>query len=138
MAESSLHLTDDERTVLMICAEGESLAAIGRWEEPCDHLVEVGLLQRLDKFNNVITDAGRKAIGEANAVVDDNFAQSMIRAHNARVEYRSRGEEIANGLAVMAVEVAAQVAGNPVILLRKCLADVATRAIELLKEQGYE
>lgn len=131
-------LTDDERTVLMICDQGEALAAIGRWEQPVDHLVEMGLLQRGDKFNNFITDAGRKAIVEANEIVDDNFARTAVRLQNARVEYRNMGEDAARILAVMAVEVASQSGGNAVVLLRKCLADVAARTIEMLKEQGHE
>ena len=55
-------LTDDEYSVLLIAAEGESLAAIGRWEKPIDDLVEKGLLRRGDKFNNTITPEGRKAV----------------------------------------------------------------------------
>jgi hypothetical protein len=135
---SEINLTDDERTVLMICAKGESLAAIGRWEQPVDRLVDLGYLSRNDKFNNFITDAGRKAIGEANDQVDTKFAVAMIQSHNARVGYRRMTEEAAQILVVMSVEVASSVAdGHPIILLRKCMADVSARAAEMLKEQGY-
>ena len=33
-------LTDDERTVLMIAAQGQSMMPLGRWETPVEHLVE--------------------------------------------------------------------------------------------------
>ena len=58
---SSSEVTDDEYTVLMIMQQGQSLAAIARWEKPLDALVERGLARRLDKFNNIITAEGRKA-----------------------------------------------------------------------------
>jgi hypothetical protein len=130
-------LTDDERAVLMICDAGEAIAAIGRWETPVDHLVEIGLLSRADKFNNWITPEGKKAIGEASEAVDDNWAKTMILAHNARVSYRTTSENIASELAVMALETAKITNSNPEIILRKCTADVVTRALELLQEQGH-
>jgi hypothetical protein len=54
-------VTDDEFALLLIMKEGQSVAAIGRWEKPLDSLVERGLARRLDKFNNILTTEGRKA-----------------------------------------------------------------------------
>jgi hypothetical protein len=74
------NLTDDELTVLTLAAAGESIAAIGRWEEPCDRLVSLGLLSRGDKFNNFITAAGRAAVEAAEAGEDEAFARALGRA----------------------------------------------------------
>ena len=55
-------MTDDEYTVLMIAAEGESMIPIGRWEEPIRTLTLAGLMRKLDQVNYVITQAGRCAM----------------------------------------------------------------------------
>lgn len=60
-------LSDDEYTVLMIAAEGESMMPIGRWQPAVESLIERGYLRSLDRFNNVITPQGRAAIGTRNA-----------------------------------------------------------------------
>lgn len=128
-----IDLSDDERTVLMICERDEGIAAIGRWEQPIERLLALGLLQRRDKFNNFITEAGRKAIGEANDAVDDTFARAIIGAHNARVQYRNMGEEVANGLAVMVTESAAATGDNLDVAMSRCVAAVRKRALEILR-----
>lgn len=57
-------LTDDEFTILMIAAQGEYLAPIGRWQEPILSAASRGLLKKLNDVNYVITDAGKQAIKE--------------------------------------------------------------------------
>lgn len=71
-------LTDDEYTVLMIHQEGGSVAAIARWEKPCDSLVARGLLTRHDKFNHSITSAGRQAVKEREAQ-DDQALRGVVQ-----------------------------------------------------------
>jgi hypothetical protein len=129
-------LTDDERTVLMIAQEGESLAAIGRWEQPIEHLVELGYLERLDKFNNTITPAGKAAISQANDEIDKvepATARALIGVHNARVVYRKHGEDIAAKLVGMAKAISAATGDEPMVALQRCVAAVRDRAIELLQ-----
>ena len=125
-------LTDDERTVLMIAQEGESLAAIGRWEQPIEHLVELGYLNQHDKFNNMITPAGKAAIVETNDVVDTAAARALIGAHNTRVVHK-HSEDIASELAEMAKALSLATGDEPLVALQRCVAAVRDRAIELLQ-----
>lgn len=64
MTDIQSPLTDDEATVMEIAAQGVAMAAIGRWQDAVESLLKRGFLQDLsgDKFNCVITDAGREAI----------------------------------------------------------------------------
>ena len=70
-------LTDDEYSVLMIAAEGQSLMPIGRWEKPVERLVSRGLLHSHDRFNNVITPMGRAALAGHEAQVDLGIKQAI-------------------------------------------------------------
>ena len=126
-------LTDDERTVLMIADCGESMMPIGRWEQPVEHLVEIGYLQRHDKFNNTITEAGRLALNDEQEIVDDTAAKAVITIHNAKVAYRQVGNAIAEQLAEMAKLAAASTGDELLVALQKCVAAVRDRAIDLLK-----
>lgn len=81
---NSSELTEDELTCLGICAQGESLAAIGRWEPSVDALVEKGLLVRHDKFNNTITPAGRAALAGETADADEGFRAAISKSINVR------------------------------------------------------
>lgn len=60
-------LSSDERTVLMIAAEGQYMIPIGRWEQPIKALAARGFLHKLDDVNYVITEAGRAASNESEA-----------------------------------------------------------------------
>ena len=71
-------LSDDELVVLSIAAEGESMIPIGRWEEPVKRLVTLGYLWSADKFNNLITERGRKRW----AAEDDREIDAIIRLNN--------------------------------------------------------
>lgn len=128
-------LSDDEFTVLLIAAEGESMMPLGRWEQPVERLVELGYLERADKFNNYITPAGKAAVAEHNKILeaaDDGLARKMIELHNNRVAYKQVGEKLAEQMAAMA-KAAADITGDePLVALQKCVAAVRDRAIELL------
>lgn len=52
-------LSDHERRILMMAGEGGCLAAIAEHEKTIDRLVQLGLMVRHDKFNNVISPAGQ-------------------------------------------------------------------------------
>lgn len=72
-------LTDDEIAILTLAVQGESMAAIGRWEKPTEHLVELGLMERGDKFNNFITAAGRAALDWIERAEDEAFDRALRR-----------------------------------------------------------
>ena len=74
-------LTQDEFTVLLIAAEGESMMPIGRWKEPLLALTERGLMLKNDGFNYVITALGRKAVTDRN----DNDDADLRRLMNGKV-----------------------------------------------------
>lgn len=125
-------LSNDERTVLMICAKGEAIAAIGRWEQPVNHLVELGYLERGDKFNNFITEAGRTASKQSEDAADDDLAKTIISRHNAGVSYRKSGEEITHKLVELTREAAKATGDEPLVALQKCVTAIRDRAIEIL------
>lgn len=70
MADVLVPLTNDERTVLMIAAEGQSMMPIGRWQDPVQSLTQRGLLKAEDTFNCVITPAGREAVAADDVETD--------------------------------------------------------------------
>ncbi len=126
-------LTQDELTVLLIAEKGESMMPIGRWEAPALSLVAKGYLHANDKFNNVITDAGRQACKQA----DDANMRALIGANNAVVEARQKAAARAEELAVLLAELAAyssSVTGDDKVkALRNWGRIVLARALELLK-----
>jgi FkbM family methyltransferase len=70
-------MTNDEMTVLMIAAEGESMIPIGRWEKPIHDLAQLGLMSKLDSTNYVITPAGREAVKAEEQQRDGDFANAL-------------------------------------------------------------
>lgn len=95
-------LTQDELAVLLIAAEGESMMPIGRWEAPVASLVAKGYLHANDKFNNVITEAGRKACGKA----EDDNVRALLTTSRAIVEGRQKSIARAEELAILLAELA--------------------------------
>src|SRR5882672_6926722 len=96
------NLTDDEYAVLMICAEGQSMAAIARWEKPTDSLVERGLLERADKFNNHITPAGREALNTHEKALHQHLAENGRKIVDARNQAQMSAEQAAQHIALAA------------------------------------
>ena len=78
MNEIIVPLTDDERSVLMIAAEGEYMIPMGRWEVPIKSLAARGYMRMLDAVNYVITPAGRVASEAA----ENDAIRGMINAGN--------------------------------------------------------
>lgn len=81
---SKTELTQDEYSVLLIASSGEYMMPIGRWEAPVEALVKRGLLYRHDKFNNTITEAGKKAIAAREKVDDRALEQAINNIAQAR------------------------------------------------------
>lgn len=61
MADILTPLTADERMVLDLAAQGQSMMPVGRWEIPVMTLARRGLLNKDDQFNYSITDEGKLA-----------------------------------------------------------------------------
>ena len=126
-------LSQDELTVLMIAAEGESMMPIGRWEAPVESLIHKGFLKRVDKFNNYITDAGRKA---AEQTENANF-KAVIDTRNQIVQAQEKAKARAEELAVLLAELAhfsSTASGDmPMTALRNWGKIILERAKELLR-----
>src|SRR5882757_7715260 len=70
-------MTDDELTVLMIAAQGESMIPIGRWEVPILSLTTQGLMRRNDGSNYSITEKGIAAVRREESERDGAFAKAL-------------------------------------------------------------
>ena len=126
-------VSDDEYTVLMIMAKGQSLAAIGHWEKPLDALVERGLARRLDKFNNIITTEGTKALG-AREQADDEALKSLVpQIATAQNTARSHVEAAAQHLCRAAQASASMTGDTPEVALMTWNLECLKRARELLR-----
>ena len=126
-------LTEDERIVLTIAAEGESMMAIARWEKPIDALVARGLMQRGDKFNNFITPAGRAAIKQ---VEDEPYRQMLeagLNLRNQQEQARASVEQAAMHLMYAARASALATGDTPEFAAQSWSPKILERAIELLK-----
>lgn len=85
VSETLSPLSNDEVAVLSIAAYGQSMIAIGRWEEPTKSLVRRGFLRDAtgDLFNCYITDAGRAAIEAYDADMDREIRQVLEKRQEA-------------------------------------------------------
>ena len=126
-------LTDDEFVVLQIMAQGQAVAAIGRWEKPLDALVDRGLARRLDKFNNIITTEGTKACAAREAGDDAALRGLIPQVATAQTAARGHVEAAAEHLA-RAAQASAPVTGDGVeTALVTWNIEVLKRARELLR-----
>jgi hypothetical protein len=127
-------LSDDEYTVLLIAAEGESMAPIGRWQAPVEHLVQLGYLHALDRHNNVITTEGRKAIGRREAIDNDALRGAAQAVTVAQSDARMCAEEAAQAL-VRAAQASVTVTGDGLpTAVQAWSQQVLRRAMELVRE----
>lgn len=107
-------LTDDEFTVLMIAAEGQSMMPIGRWQVSVESLSARGLLAGPDKFNQMITPAGREALKERDKEDDADYRQILelgSKVANGHQQYQQFIEQAAQALA-NAIKIATTVTGD--------------------------
>jgi DNA-binding TFAR19-related protein (PDSD5 family) len=92
-------LTEDEITCLTIAGNGENMLAIARWEKPIDHLVELGLMRRLDKFNNLITANGKQVLEMALEGQHHEYTRLSNDVALAKQDYANEMEQAAQHLA---------------------------------------
>lgn len=115
--EISVPLTEDEHAVLLIAAEGGSIAPIGKWKVPVEALARRGLLRKLDSMNYVETEAGTKAATE----LEDSHLRDVIHANNrAHAQISAPGNdatqlvEQAAALILRAAQLTAPISGHEV------------------------
>jgi hypothetical protein len=131
---SATALSDDEFAVLLIAAEGESMIPIGRWQAPVENLVARGFLRQLDRFNNVITTEGRKAIDARNKDDEGAIRQASRAVMVAQAAARTHVEEAAQSLA-SAARASTQATGDRAdTAVLNWNAEVLRRALELVCE----
>ena len=85
-------LTEDEFTCLLLAAEGEYLAPIGRWKAPILALTSRGLMRKIDMVNYVVTEDGRRACEERNAE-DERALSSILESNKKTIEARAEETE---------------------------------------------
>lgn len=100
-------LSGDEATVLQIAASGQSMIAVGRWEEPAKSLVRRGFLKDMsgDMFNCVITDAGQAAM-QGQEAEDDRALGRQIDALRAGAVAQQSIQAMAEQCAQVLVKIA--------------------------------
>lgn len=110
MAEVITQLSDDEFTVLSIASQGESLADLGqfsRWSAPINSLLRRGLMIQKDKFNNVITPAGKTAL-EGHEKDQDKVIGRMIEVSSqigaAQAKIRDMVNQVSDALVAIGKE----------------------------------
>ncbi len=92
-------LSDDEITILLIAVQGQSMAAIGRWEKPLYKLQELGLMTH-DKFNSQITNSGRAAVDRYETETDAALKQTTV---SSKVKLEAVVQRVAKEIAEFAV-----------------------------------
>lgn len=128
-------LTEDELAVLMIAARGESMIAIGRWEQPINHLVQMGLLLRHDKANHTITPAGREVLQAEEKITDKalgGLIESSSRVGAAQKSIRDFAEQAAQLLAEASRESARITGDRKEYAAQEWSRIILNRALELL------
>jgi hypothetical protein len=130
------NLTDDERAVLMIAADNQSMIPIGRWQKPIENLSFLGLLRKLDAVNYIITDNGRKMLADRQHEEDAEFQHAFAQItddRNAREQSMMSLNQAAQHL-VYAAKAAAKISGTqPEKEVWTIGQSVVARALELLK-----
>ncbi len=95
-------LSQDELTVLLIAAKGESMIPIGRWQAPTESLLARGYLRShphpgdpTGHFNNRITAKGKAAVERAEH--DDASDTVMVSkaVQHEQTKIRAHAEQIA-------------------------------------------
>ncbi len=138
MTDIKSPLTDDEATVLQIAAQGMTIGAIGRWAGAVESLLTRGLLKDMsgDKFNCVITDAGRSAMDGQEAEDDRALGNAVDRMREMAIAQRSiqeMSEQCAQVLVKIA-EASSVVTGDAKdVAAKNWVKVILTRALGLLR-----
>lgn len=129
-----MNLSDDEFTVLLIAAEGQSMMPIGRWQAPVEALTERGLLAG-DKFNRRITAFGLQALKDRDKQDDKAYTQILelgTQVANGRQQYQQFMEQAAQALANAAKAAHTTTGDSPQHAIEQSLPVLRTRALELI------
>lgn len=86
-------LTQDEFTVLLIAAEGESMIPIGRWKWSILSLTERGLMRKNDDVNYAITEEGKNACKDRDEA-DDKALRDLLARNSKAIEARAEEESV--------------------------------------------
>ena len=140
MAEVITQLSDDEFTVLSIASQGESLADLGqfsRWSAPINSLLRRGLMIQKDKFNNIITPAGKEAL-EGHEKDQDKVIGRMIEVSSqigaAQAKIRDMVNQVSDALVAIGKE-SNKVTGEDARLAARRWASIAAdEAVKKLQE----
>ncbi len=129
-------LTEDELTVLMIAAEGESMIAVGRWQKPIESLLQKGYMASRggDNFNCVITDTGRTAAREAEDAPFRELIETGSKIGATQKGIRDFAEQAAQLLAKAARASHSAVGDAPEYAAKKWSEIILRRALEVLRE----
>lgn len=136
-------LTPDEKTVLLIAAQGEPMMPIGRWKAPTESLVAKGFMKPhphpgdpTGYFNQRITPEGMRAV-EAAEKEDDEDLRSLITRSNVIGHEQKKARAAAEQIAVQMVDLAeasASVTGDSKQeSLRQWARVILERALEVMK-----
>lgn len=130
-----MSLSNDEMSVLMIAAQGQTMLPIGRWEGPTKSLAARGFMKceiLAGGPQYTITDAGHLALNNSEKEDDDRLTQAIAKANNATHTAKKCAEEAAV-LLTQAIRSTQTVTGeSPDIIARKWCATIQRRALELL------
>ena len=130
-----VNLSQDEFTVLLLAAEGESMIPIGRWQAPILALAERGLMQKNDSVNYAITLEGRKACAERDKEYHDSCRQILVannKIANARTQAQQSVEQAAQCLATAAKSSSIATGDDVKTALREWSKVALSRALELI------
>ena len=127
-------ITDDEATVLMIAAEGEILAPIGRWEQPIKALHARGLMKMYNPWNYGIDDAGKAALADREKAIDEDL-KAVLNGGNkiatvnasARVAAEESAKHLANAIRTSVIATGEK----PEVCARNWMEAIIKRALEL-------
>ncbi len=127
-------LTDDELTVLMIAAQGESMIAIGRWQKPTESLIQKGFMQSRggDNFNCVITDAGRAACKEAEDAPYRAMIETAGKIQTTQAQIPDFAEQAAHLLEKAGLASSIVTGDAPEAAIKKWGSVIINRALDIL------
>jgi len=130
------NLSDDELTVLMIAAQGESMIATGRWKQPTESLIAKGYLQSRggDNFNCIITEAGRAACKEAEDAPYNEMIETGSKIGATQKAIRDFAEQAAQLLAKAAQASHQAVGDAPEYAAEQWSGVILRRALEILRD----
>lgn len=134
----SQSLTEDEQSVLLITAEGGSVAPIGRWKTPVESLALRGLLYYRDPHNYGMTGAGREVVKALEKKTDAMLGAMIERGSvigTAQKRIIDFAEQAAQLLAASALASEQVTGDSPEVAARKWSDEIYKRACQLLREK---